>query len=294
MVQRFGGDWTEEKLERLRKYLEAYTQIFEKNKRARFLRRIYVDAFAGSGSRTKKQSHAEKVAPLFIGSEAKEAEVFFKGSARIALENVPPFNQYIFIERDAKHRATLEELCEQFPHLHDHILIRSGDANRVLEDWCEQTDWEKNRAVVFLDPYGMQVDWSTIEKIAATKSIDIWILYPLGQAVNRLLTRKGPPTGGWADRLTRTFGSDEWTTRFYKPSPQASLFGTSQSIKTEADFKALGNYFLERLGKVFTAVAKNTLALRNSKGVPLFLLCFAAGNPRGGEQRPPFASQMTF
>lgn len=256
MVQQFGGDWTEEKLKLLREYLHAYTQIFEKNERAKRLRRTYLDAFAGSGSRTEKQSQAETVAPLFIGSEAKEAEVFFKGSARIALENVPPFNHYIFVEKDAKYRATLEQLCEQFPHLHDRILIKSGDANRFLGDWCEQTDWKRNRAVVFLDPYGMQVNWSTIEKIAATKAIDLWILYPLGQAVNRLLTRKGPPTGGWADRLTKSFGSDEWITRFYKASPQGTLFETPTSIKKDADFKALENYFLERLGTVFTAVAK--------------------------------------
>jgi hypothetical protein len=30
----FGGRWTEEKLERLRKYLRAYTTIFKGNERA--------------------------------------------------------------------------------------------------------------------------------------------------------------------------------------------------------------------------------------------------------------------
>jgi len=137
----------------------------------------------------------------------------------------------------------------------------------------------------------MQVDWSTIEKIAATKAIDLFILYPLGQAVNRLLKREGPPTGGWADRLTRFFGSNEWETRFYKPSSQGTLFGDS-SLEKEADFDLLGKYFLERLETVFTAVAKNTLALRNSKGVPLFLLCFAAGNPQGAKTAVKIADDI--
>jgi three-Cys-motif partner protein len=282
-MQQFGGDWTEEKLKRLREYLQAYTQIFEKNERAKSLRRIYLDAFAGSGSRAEKPLNSGGVSPLFAESEAREAEVFFKGSARIALETSPSFHQYIFVEKDAKYRARLEKACEQFPNLHDRILITTGDANVFLGNWCEQTDWRKNRAVVFLDPYGMQVDWSTIEKIAGTEAIDLWILYPLGQAVNRLLMRKGPPTGPWADRLTRSFGSDEWITRFYKPSSQGTLFGTPPAINKEADFDALGNYFLERLGTVFTEVARNTLALQNSKGIPLFLLCFAAGNPKGAK-----------
>ncbi len=291
MAQRFGGDWTEDKLERLRKYLQAYTKIFKTNPQARHFRITYVDAFAGSGSRTEKQAHSEDINPLFVGTEATETENFFKGSARIALETEPQFDEYIFVERDAECRARLEQLRRQFPNLHNRISIKSSDANRFLWNWCEQTDWNKNRAVVFLDPYGMQVDWSTIERIAATEAIDLFILYPLGQAINRLLTREGPPTGSWADRLTRFFGSDEWKTRFYKPSSQATLFGTS-SLEKEADFDSLGDYFLERLGSIFSEVAKNTLALRNSKGVPLFLLCFAAGNPKGAKTAVRIANDI--
>ncbi len=37
----------------------------------------------------------------------------------------------------------------------------------------------------------MQVDWKTIEAVAATKAIDLWLLFPLGVGVNRLLTRSG-------------------------------------------------------------------------------------------------------
>ncbi len=36
----FGGDWTEQKLERLQKYLKAYTTIFTKNERAQSLTRF--------------------------------------------------------------------------------------------------------------------------------------------------------------------------------------------------------------------------------------------------------------
>ena len=59
---------------------------------------------------------------------------------------------------------------------------------------------EKNRAVVFLDPYGAQVDWSTIRDIGETKTIDLWVLFPLGQAVNRMSTRH-EPNPAWTKRL---------------------------------------------------------------------------------------------
>ncbi len=45
----FGGEWTEQKLRILDDYLTAYSAIFERNERARFFERIYVDAFAGTG-----------------------------------------------------------------------------------------------------------------------------------------------------------------------------------------------------------------------------------------------------
>jgi three-Cys-motif partner protein len=159
--------------------------------------------------------------------------------------------------------------------------------------WCKKTDWKKTRAVVFLDPYGMQVDWATIESIAATKAIDLWILFPLGQGVNRLLTREGPPPAAWADRLTRFFGTEEWRDRFYRRTETRDLFGGTLSlIEKDADFESIGAYFLERLRTVFAAVADRTLPLRNSKGTPIFLLCFAAGNAKGAPTAVKIANDI--
>ncbi|WP_375494674.1 hypothetical protein [uncultured Nostoc sp.] len=44
-------------------------------------------------------------------------------------------------------------------------------------------NWRSNRAVLFLDPFGMQIPWSTIEAIAHTEAIDLWYLFPLGVAM---------------------------------------------------------------------------------------------------------------
>ena len=86
---KFGGTWTQDKLGRIGKYLPAYTTIFRSNERARFLRTVYVDAFAGTGYSepiTRKESDQ-----LFLEFEEKEAREFLKGSARIALEDRPSF-----------------------------------------------------------------------------------------------------------------------------------------------------------------------------------------------------------
>ncbi len=198
----FGGDWTTEKLERVRKYLQAYTTIFARNPAAQKLIPIYVDAFAGTGYRSHPLRVGDET-PLLAELVEPETEAFLKGSAQIALEVEPPFKRYLFIEKDAAHAKELEKLKAKFPNKAQVIQIERTEANAYLKSWCARTDWCVSRAVMFLDPYGMQVDWPLIEAIARTQAIDLWLLFPLGVAVSRLLTRNEPPPVEWAKALTR-------------------------------------------------------------------------------------------
>jgi three-Cys-motif partner protein len=167
----FGGPWTEEKLMRLRKYLQAYMSIFSKNPRAKLLNTMYVDAFAGTGFR--KEMSSPESGDLFDDVTADwDADALRKGSTQVALETTPPFAEYIFIEHNEVHAANLSRLRQQFPRIAQRIRIVAEDANVYLTQWCKTTDWRSTRAVVFLDPYGMQVEWATIEAIAETKSVD--------------------------------------------------------------------------------------------------------------------------
>lgn len=273
----FGGKWTVEKLERVRKYLCAYTTIFNKNPKAQKLHTIYVDAFAGTGYRTHDRN-SDMNPPLFSD---EETQAFLKGSARIALEVEPPFKEYIFIERDPDYAKKLFSLRDEFLPRRGKINIINSDANAYLQKWVRSTNWRMTRAVVFLDPYGMSVEWKTIQALGQTRSVDLWILFPLGVAVNRLLTRAGPPSGTWAEALTRIFGTDEWKDVFYKKEKQLTLFGEEETYQKQADFKTIGEFFNARLKTVFADVAPNPLPLTNSRNNPLYLLCFAAANPRG-------------
>jgi three-Cys-motif partner protein len=279
----FGGDWTADKLERVRKYLCAYTKIFKNNPRAAFFTTIYVDAFAGTGEHVKSGSRRPKRAPggFFPDEPDADTEAFQKGSARIALEVEPSFDKFLFIEQSVKRVKELEKLRTDFTDRSNEIDIKRGDANDLLMKWCRQTDWQRHRAVVFLDPYGMQVDWTTLEAIAKTRATDLWLLFPLGMAVNRLLTRDEPPPKEWADALTRIFGTEDWQSEFYAKKTQATLFGPEETERKDTDFDRIGGFFLKRLKSNFAQVAPNPLVLRNSTGVPIYLLCFAAGNPKG-------------
>lgn len=268
----FGGPWTQEKLTRLEKYLRAYMTIFTENERARWFTTSYVDAFAGTGHRT---SRVREAPTLFDDPEAQE---FQKGSPVIALESEPPFDHYIFVDSDPEYVVQLAALKDKYPDRS--IMIEEADANEFIRRWCKQTNWHKNRAVVFLDPYGAQVEWKTIECIAQTQAIDLWLLFPLGQAVNRMLTARQPEEG-WAKRLDRIFGTEEWQEAFYARSEQQALFTNDAAVEKQADFNSIGGFFVSRLGTIFAEVANRPLPLYNSKSIPIFLLCFAAGNPKG-------------
>jgi three-Cys-motif partner protein len=154
----FGGLWTQKKLDALKKYLQAYTKIFKKDqRRARFYSISYVDAFAGSGSLKTPEP-----GPLIADLPELEESVneYRKGSVRRALEVDPPFDKYLFIEKNAKKCAELRDLTFGFAD-RDITVVRE-DANTALLRWCRNLDTEHERAVVFLDPFGASVNWTTI------------------------------------------------------------------------------------------------------------------------------------
>lgn len=145
---------------------------------------------------------------------------------------------------------------------------------------------------MFLDPYGMQVEWGTLEALARTQGIDLWLLFPLGVAVNRLLTRDGPPPGAWADALTRIFGTAEWQAAFYPKRDVTTLFGVKSVQSKDVNWNKIGKFFVDRLGTIFAKVAPNPLPLRNSKGTPIYLLCFAAANPNAASTAVKIAQDI--
>jgi three-Cys-motif partner protein len=274
----FGGGWTEEKLQILDHYLTAYCKIFHTNPRAKHLNTIYVDAFAGTGliqQRTKRDRAGE----LFAEFTEPETVEFLNGSAARALQHL--FTQYIFIEKSASRVAELEKLRAASPHK-TRIVIRKGDANTRLLSLVESTDWRKARAVVFLDPYGMQVDWKTIQQLGKTAAVDLWLLFPLGQAVMRLLRKEGEPPAEWQEALDRIFGTHEWYARFYITEREPGLFENEiVSTRRVADWQTVGAFMIERLQTAFHAVDTKPGILPNSQNVALYLFCFASANPKG-------------
>jgi three-Cys-motif partner protein len=221
-IQQFGGKWTEQKLQRLRKYLIAYQEALKNQPFTLY----YIDAFAGTGYNTPK-ANPENSSPLFDDLVRSDAREFVDGSARIALQIPHPFDHYVFVERDPSRHAELRKLKADFPHLAARVESVNDEANHYLTTLCKSVDWLRisRRAVVFLDPFGMQVTWATINAIAETKAIDLWLLFPLGVAVNRMLPKDGQIPSGWRQRLDLMFGEPDWYQVFYEKHKTCDLFG---------------------------------------------------------------------
>jgi three-Cys-motif partner protein len=280
MAQKFGGDWTQQKLDILDSYLAAYCQIFRTNERAKFFKTVYVDAFAGSGViRTKANPDQESST---VGLLA--------GSAALAIRH--SFDKYLFIEKSADRVAELEKLKAN-SEAKDRIFIRHGDANPELMEFIQSTDWKTHRAVVFLDPYGMQVEWQTIKALGGTNAIDLWFLFPLGQAVMRLLLRGAEPPPEWRSRLDAIFGTPSWEEEFYITSVQGDFFiGDVSSTQRHADWRAVKEFLVKRLKTAFYEVHSKPAVLRNSKNVPIYVFCFAASNPVGAKTALKIANHL--
>jgi len=288
-THKFGGSWTQEKLDRVGAYLEAYTTIFHANERAQYFTTYYVDAFAGTGHR---QDSNASTGLQEIEDNDSQANEFLEGSVSIALNAKPGFDRFLFIERSPKRFRELDQLVRNHPKA-NRISVLQGDANERLLEWRRSIDWKKTRAVVFLDPYGMQVNWETIAELGATQGIDLWLLFPIGMAVMRLLTRKRLPPPEWEAALTRIFGDDEWKNRFYVQNPQISMFeDETENFVRDANWQKVADYLVERLKTVFPAVHRKPYPLFNSQKIPLYLLCFAASNEKGAPTALKIANHL--
>lgn len=289
-MQEFGGEWTETKLECINKYLKAYLQALKRYNFTKF----YIDAFAGTGYRVQHQSACDN-SLLSVVEESKSPETtqIIDGSALEAIKLDPPFNIYVFIEKSKGKCDELNNAIAKYPSKNSKIMILSDDANIAIRELCSR--WQRSwRGVLFLDPFGLQVDWSTIEAIASTQAIDMWYLFPTGIGINRMLPKDKCFPSGFSERLDRVLGTHDWIDRFYSPmiSPP-SLFDEEKEYDAKvANQEAIEQYVVERLKSLFCGVAEKPLTLYNSKRSPMFSLCFACNNPRGADIALRIASHI--
>jgi three-Cys-motif partner protein len=265
----FGSPATELKLSVVEAYLRAYTTAL----RGKFPELWYIDAFAGTGERTEIIPARRE--GLF---RQQSAIITRRGSAKIALDVAPPFAKLIFVE---KRRQAVKALCA----LRDEqpgrdIQVIGGDANVEIPKLIKFVNWRRIRAVMFLDPYGMNVGWETLEAIAKTRAIDVWFLFSLSGLYRQAARSASAIDEKKRAAITRVLGTDDWERELYTASPRGLFPNEAPRLRRTADVGRLQDYVRARLKMIFPVVLP-PLPLPPHQRPQKFSLFFAISNDEG-------------
>lgn len=266
------GDWSVDKLDILQSYSEQYALILQNQTTAKGGPQFYcgyIDGFAGAGQ------HIHKGTGKVIA-----------GSPTIALTLPTKFDEYHFVDLDNERVKQLQKLCHG--HLSAHVHL--GDCTDVLLDKVFPKFQYKDyrRALCFLDPYGMHLDWKVLAAAGSMKSIEIFLNFPV-MDINRNVKRENlnEVDADHRDRMTKFWGDETWHAAMFAPSDQTNflgLLGDGGEIHEldKKDNEAFVSVFRTRLKEYagFSFVPE-PVAMRNSKNAVVYYLFFASNNKTG-------------
>lgn len=278
---RFGGPWTEVKLNAVTDYLRFFTSALRHQPSVTSpFETWYVDAFAGTGDRVIETRSAS----MFESARDTFDRARLEGSARRALRVDPPFQHLVFIEKDSRRFEALERIRREF--CQRDIVCVCGDANDEIRRIFEQGSWVDpvrrglQRAVVFLDPYGMSVRWETLELLANTRRADVWYLFPLHAALRQLSHDHRALDLSKRAALNEVFGTSDWEDRFYQQqTSQEDLFGLLGSVLPDriANPRKIEQFAAERLRTIFSFVS-DPIPILTRRKLQQFSLFLLSGN----------------
>jgi three-Cys-motif partner protein len=268
-TQKFGNRDTAKKQSVVVGYLAAYLRAMSNQP----FHLTYVDAFAGCGARVDAGEAEAPQTRLQLDTLTQQPKV---GTALEALRLKPSFHRCVFGDLNGRHlnalQARIAEARSAGEALPQTLFFRV-DANALVRQECAWLKGDKNRrAVIFLDPYGMQVQWQTLQTIADCPQIDLWLLLPTGIAINRLVPRRGEQNPRWAQRLDAFYGSPDWRDVFF--SNERDLLGVERQARS-SDLNDIVCYTMDRLRTLFGGgLYRHALPLRTGKH-PSYHLVFA-------------------
>jgi three-Cys-motif partner protein len=260
-MNQFGGNWTEAKMDIVVDYAKAYLTIMNKQTWAKTL---YFDGFAGSGL-----------------IEVEESTDRIKGTSLRILEiDIPkPFDIYYFVEKNPTIKAALESNI-QANYFGKNAHVIQDDCNLKLIAMANFLKMNNNfRALAFIDPYGMSVNWDSISALKDL-GVDLWILVPTGLGINRLLKNNGEISDAWLTKLENFLGltREKIKDHFYKKEITNTLFGEEVKINKEKGTVSMaGELYKQRLGTVFKFVSE-PFVMRNSTNSIMYHFMMATNN----------------
>lgn len=166
------------KLSGLKHAIEVFTPNAAKysSEGHRFSGSVFIDLFAGSG--------ATKVSPRDL----------LAGSSIIACRTKRPFDKVILVEKDSKRATALRDRLQMAGVDMSKVVILVDDCNQVVDKVIAEAMALGPEPIAFIcvDPEGMEINWSTLDRInAALPRSDYFIVFTGGaqRVVNAHLKR---------------------------------------------------------------------------------------------------------
>ena len=189
------GDWAKEKLGILQRFVSMFTTSMRQSPWAAL---NYIDLEAGPGK-----------------NRVKESDDVFLGSPLIALTTKYAFDNYFFVEKNQENFESLERRVRS-SHLHDRIELYNDDCNAVIRNIVGKIDEIETRSshekwqclnLVFIDPQGLEIHWSTIKELATKTRSDVVINFSTSTITRTIRDLSNSPKETAIDEF---FGTRKW------------------------------------------------------------------------------------
>ncbi len=243
------------KLKTLEHYLHQTNTAMHKHPwRARY----YLDLQAGPGK-----------------NRLKEDGSIILGSPLLALNAPFPPDKFVFNELDPKLNEALKKRVSESP-LAERVSIHCGDLNGVVDTVCREIaaqdavyreGFYSCFNIAFLDPEGLELEWTTVERLARMKKMDLIINFSTG-GLKRSIGRRN------LDAVDRFFGTPDWRQVWEQTRPSMQRRAIIDFYRRRLE--AFGYYI-----DIDPELGGQYMAVNNSKNVELYSLIFASKNPLG-------------
>lgn len=241
-IRRTGTPWSNHVNEAFATYLRGFAACtLQMGKRA------LIDALVGCPYQSSEVPDRR-----MPGLATGEPRSFLDGFTVTALETNPSFDSYLFLDQHAERARHVHELTHYNAGRPPQVEVRANGADAELERLLS-LDWTTRRAVILLDPFGMNVPLRRVEAIAATRTIDLLVMWPVALDGAEDLLAASPPAA-WVSALDAFVATDAW--------------------RAEPTIDTVGAWLQQRIAAAFTTVPQQAAILRGPDGAPLYACVF--------------------
>lgn len=247
------GPWTEVKVEIVREYAAGFAKIISS---VESFHPIYIDGFSGGG--------------LLLSEVTGE---IVAGTPLRIVSLTPRFEEYHFVEKELSKIAALRTLVGGYPG----VTVHSGDSNEILlRDILPKMTYKSFRkGLLFLDPYGLHIDWKIVQAAGSSKCVDLLLNFPImDMNMNILKTDPASTAPEQVVRMSRFWGNNGWIKDCYEAQP--GLFGMFPPSKKAGNEPVVLAYQRRLKEDAGFSYISTPLAMRNEKGAILYYLMGAS------------------